>query len=307
MVKRANNKAKKVKYGLPDRILYCFIVVFLLLVSVLMLYPIINVVAISFSAYTEYVKAPWMILPKGFTTEAYSIVLKNLSFWRSYSNSIFIVIWHVVLSLFVTITFAWAMSRRELKCKVFVMYIVIFCMIFSAGLVPSYLNVDELGLNGTLWALILPRLFSSFNTIIMLNFFKGLPYELVEAAMIDGASEPFILRKIVVPLSTPVIASITLFLAVGAWNNYFSAQIYLPFNEELWPMSLMLKEMLGRTVASLLESGGDPAAIAEAQNTISQKIMQYACLVIATVPMMMIYPFLQKYFAKGVMVGSVKG
>ena len=307
MVKHAITKRNKVKTSIFDRILYGLIVMFLLCVATLMIYPIANVIAVSFSAHTEYIKSPWMIFPKGFTTDAYSIVLKNSSFWRSYLNSVFILVVDTLLSLFVTITFAWPISRKELKCKSLVMYLVIFCMIFSAGLVPVYLNIDELGLNGTLWALIIPGLFSPFNTIIMLNFFRGLPYELVEAAMIDGASEPYVLSNIVVPLSKPVIASISLFLAVGSWNSYFAAQIYLPFDESKWPIALMLKEMLNRAATSLLEAGGDPAAIAAAEETISSKTMQYASVVIATLPLMMIYPFLQKYFAKGVMVGSIKG
>lgn len=307
MVKPAAVKPRKIKERLSERVVYMIFVIFLILVSVIMLYPIINVVAVSFSSYSEYLKAPWMIWPKGFTLEAYNIVLKNTAFWRSYLISIIVMAATTFLSLFVTITFSWAMSRKELKCKSLVMYLVIFCMIFSPGLVPTYLNIDGLGLNGTLWALILPGLFSPFNTIIMLNFFRGLPYELVEAAIIDGASEPRILGGIVVPLSKSVIASITLFVAVGSWNSYFSAQIYLAFKEELWPMALFLKEMLNRAASSLLESGGDPAAIDAAQEIISSKTMQYASLVIATVPIMCIYPFLQKYFAKGVMVGSVKG
>lgn len=307
MVKREKKKKHKIKTSLFDRILYGFIVVFLILVAAIMIYPFVNVIAVSLSAHTEYIKSPWMIFPKGFTTDAYSIVLKNSSFWRSYFNSVLVLLADTFLSLFVTITFAWSISRKELKCKSLIMYLVIFCMIFSAGLVPNYLNIDELGLNGTRWALFLPGLFSPFNTIIMVNFFRGLPYELVEAAMIDGASEPFILRKIVVPLSKPVISSISLFLAVGSWNSYFNAQIYLPFDETKWPMSLMLKEMLNRAATSLLEAGGDPAAIAAAEETISSKTMQYASVVIATLPLMMIYPFLQKHFAKGVMVGSIKG
>lgn len=305
MVKQKLKQGTKVKESLPERIFSVCNYIVLTLVALLMLYPIINVVAISFSSYNEYLKAPWMIWPKGFTTSAYKLVFQNTVFWRSYLNTIIVTVSHTILSLAVTALFAWPLSRKEVKGKPFFMVILIFTMVFNAGMVPNYLNMKELNLLDTLWVLILPGTFSTFNCVIMMNFFRELPYELVEAAMVDGGSEPYIFTKLVLPLSKPALASITLFLAVGSWNSYFGAQLYIQ-DKDLWPVALTLKEILMSMSTQILESGNDPAALEAAEN-IQSKNLQYASVVITSLPIMSIYPYLQKHFAKGVMVGSVKG
>ena len=211
-----------------------------------------------------------------------------------------------MVSLIVTILFAWPMARREVKGKPFLMGLLIFTMVFNAGMIPTYLNLQELNLLNTLWVLILPGAFNTFNCIIMMSFFRELPYDLIEAAMVDGGSEPYILTKLVLPLSKPVLASVTLFLAVGTWNSYFGAQIYIQ-DRDLWPMALTLKEILIAASVSVLEGAADPMALKIAQQEVQSKTIQYASVIISTLPIMCVYPFLQKYFAKGVMVGSVKG
>jgi len=275
--------------------------VFLTLLSALMLYPIINVLAVSLTPYGISLREPWIIFPKNITFEGYVLVFKNTAFWRSYANSIYITVMHTVIGLGLTILTAWPLSRRELKGKPFFVGVLIFTMVFSAGMIPGYLNIKELKLLNTHWPLILPGI-SAYNCIIMINFFRNLPYELVESAFIDGASEPYILTRVVLPLSKPVIASISLFLAVGVWNSYFGAQIYLK-DRELWPMGLYLKEMLTQMSTALVDAGADPGAA----DLINPKVVQYASIIISTLPIMSIYPFLQKHFAKGVMVGSIKG
>lgn len=292
-------KKKYVKVSLFDVVN----LVVLTLVAATMLYPLINVLAISLSEYSEALKSPWMVIPKDISFEGYEYVFENQNFWRSYLNSIFLTLASTLMGLFVNATMAWPLARRETKGKGILMGIVIFTMVFNAGMIPNYLNMKELKLLDTYWALILPGSFSAYNCVIMINFFRQLPYELIEAAKIDGASEPHIFARIVLPLSKPVLASIALFLAVGMWNSYFGAQIYLR-DRELWPMALMLKEILLQASTAVLDAGVDPEALGRA---VEPKTIQYACIIVSTVPIMCIYPFLQKYFAKGVMVGGVKG
>lgn len=279
------------------------ILVILTLITLLMVYPVVNVLAVSLSPYAESLKTPWMIFPRKLTFDGYKYVMKDSQFWRSYLNSIIITTGTTTVGLTVTILAAWSLARRELKLKGLFMSVIIFTMAFNAGMIPNYLNIRELGLLDTLWAVILPGSFNAFNCIVMINFFRQLPYDLVESAKIDGASEVCILSRILLPLSKPVIASIALFIAVGAWNSYFGAQIYLR-DRELWPMALTLKELLTKATQAMLDAGNDPGALSSATNP---KIVQYASIIVSTVPIMCIYPFLQKYFAKGVMLGSVKG
>lgn len=306
MVKKSYRRPVKVKESIPERIFAGFNYVLLTVIALLMLYPIVNIAAVSLSQYIEFLKTPWMIIPRSFTMAAYDLVFDNTYFWRSYGNSIIVTMAYTLLSLSVTALFAWPLARKEVKGKPFFMAILIFTMVFSAGMIPNYLNMQELNLLDTLWVLILPGSFNAFNCVIMMSFFRELPDELVEAAMIDGASEPYIFGKIVLPLSKPVLASVTLFLAVGSWNSYFGAQIYLQ-DRNLWPMALTLKEILVSTSTQLLEAESDPLALEDAFQEIQSKNIQYAAVMISTLPIMSIYPFLQKHFAKGVMIGSIKG
>ena len=305
MSKRRKYHGTKVKESLPERIFCVCNYILLTLIALLMLYPILNVLAVSFSNYNKYLKTPWMIWPRRFTTEAYKLVFRNRFFWRSYGNTIIVTVSATLLSLGVTLLFAWPLVRKELKGKPILMTILIFTMIFHAGMVPGYINMKDLHLLNTLWVLILPGAFNTFNCVIMMSFFRELPYELVEAAMVDGGSEPYILTRLVLPLSKPVLASVTLFLAVGNWNSYFGAQIYIQ-NRDLWPLALTLKEILVSASTAILEAESDPGALSALGNEIQSKSIQYATVLISTLPIMCIYPFLQKYFAKGV-VGSVKG
>lgn len=298
-------KKRRYKTSIWDKLFVGVNYVVLTMVALIMLYPIINVVAVSLSNYQEYLKTPWMVLPRKFTTAAYDLVLKNPTFWRSYWNTIFITAMHTLLGLATNFLFAWPMARKETKGKPFFMALIIFNMVFNAGMIPNYLNIKSLHLLDNIWVLILPGCFTAFNCVVIMSFLRELPYELIEAAMVDGASEPFILTKVVLPLSKPVLASIALFLAVNTWNSYFSAQMYIR-DRDLWPVALVLKEILA-TASNVMESTMDPVALMEAEQEIQTKTIQYATVVISTLPIMCVYPFLQKHFAKGVMVGSVKG
>lgn len=306
MVNNKSNRVIKVKESFSGRIFSTIIYVVLTIIALLMLYPLVNVVAISLSEYREYLRAPWMIWPRGFTTAAYELVFDNAFFWKSYLNTIIITAGGTLLGLTVTLLVAWPLSRKELKCKRILVALLIFTMIFDAGMIPTYLNIQRLHLLNTRWALILPGAFNTFNCIIMMSFFRALPYELVEAAMVDGGSEPYILTRIVLPLSKPILATMTLFLAVGFWNGYFGAQLYIQ-DRNLWPVALTLKEILMAASTQLLEAAADPIALESALTKVQTKTIQCASAVISLLPILCLYPYLQKHFAKGVMVGSVKG
>lgn len=294
----------KVKQSFGERVVEVCIYIFVTLVALLMLYPVLNVLAVSLSDYHEYVKAPWLVIPRKFTLDAYDYVAKNQMFWRSYLNSFFIVAVGTAIGLAITILVAYPISRPELKGKGFFVGIMIVTMVFTPGMIPEFINIRNLGLYNTIWAVILPGTFSAFNCILMINFFREIPASLIDAAKIDGAGEPYILWNIVVKLSSPVIATITLYLAVGYWNNYFNAQIYLE-KRELWPISLTLKEILMEASVAIMQAEGDAALLD--MSKLNTTTLQYACVVASMIPMMIIYPFLQKYFAKGILLGGVKG
>lgn len=300
------NNSKKVKESVGDTLFNIFIYVIVTIIALIMLYPMLNVLAVSFASKRDALNHPLMIFPREWNFEGYQYILKNSTFWNGYLNSVIVTVGGTVLGLLLTILTAYPLSRRELKFKPFFMAIIIFTMVFNAGTIPGYLNMQELGLIGTRWAQIMPYAFSAFNCILMINSFREIPYEITEAAQIDGASEPYILFGIIVPLSKPVIATIALFLAVAYWNNYFAAQLYCALNRDVWPLAMVLKQILSEASTAVLEAGNDPAAAEQLKN-ISGKAVQYAAVVVSMIPIMCVYPFLQKYFAKGVMVGGVKG
>ena len=306
MVKFADKRRSRIRETIGDNIFKIGIYTFVTLCALAMLYPLVNVVAISLANYREYLEKPWMILPSEFNFDGYKYVFRNKMFWKSYGNTLLITSVGTILGLALTILMAYPLSRRELKGKPFFMAIVIFTMVFNAGTIPSYLNMQELGLLNTYWAMIFPYAFSAFNCVLMINAFKGIPYELTEAAQLDGANDLYILTRIVLPLSKPVIATVALFLIVGYWNNYFAAQLYCTLERDIWPVAMTLKQILTEASAAILAAGNDPASAALA-DSLSSTTIQYASVVIATLPVIMVYPFLQKYFAKGAMVGGVKG
>lgn len=307
MVKQSKKQPpRKIRETAGDAAFSAINYVFVTIVALAMLYPVINVIAVSMADNRDYLNRPWMIFPKAWNFDGYRYIFRNSMFWRSYLNSIFITGAGTLLGLALTILTAYPLSRRELRCKPLFMGVIVFTMVFNAGTIPGYLNMQELGLLNTYWSQILPYAFSAFNCILMINSFRELPYEMIEAAQIDGASEPYILVRVVLPLSKPVLATIALFLAVGYWNNYFAAQLYCALDRDLWPIAMTLKQILTEASTAILEAAQDPSAAALAKK-LGSKTVQYAAVVVSTLPIMCVYPFLQKYFAKGVMVGGVKG
>lgn len=272
------------------------------LIALAMIYPFLNVASVSLSSYNAYVNNPMMIWPKDFNVNAYKEIMKSGILWQSYINTIIITTSGVGIGILIYILTAYSLSKKVLKGRSTLMLLVIFTMLFNGGLIPNYYLMRSLGLLDTLPALVLPALVTGFNLILMKNFFESLPEELEEAAKIDGASDPYILFRIVVPLSKPIIATLCLFAAVGYWNNFFNAVIYIRSNTK-WPLMLYLREVIEG--ASTMAQTANVADLGE--DTMTSETIKYATLMLVMVPILCVYPFLQKYFVKGIMLGSVKG
>lgn len=274
----------------------------LIVICLVMLYPFLNVMAVSLSSYNAYVNNPIMIWPKEFTLAAYKEIVKSGMLWRSYMNTIIVTVSGVGIGIILYIMTAYPLSKKVIRGRGPLMVIIIFTMLFNGGLIPNYYLMRSLGLLDNLASLVLPALVTGFNLILMKNFFESLPEEIEEAARIDGASDPYILFRIVVPLSKPIIATLCLFAAVGYWNNFFNAIIYIRSSDN-WPLMLYLREVIEG--ASAMAQSANAAEFDKEMMT--SETIKYATLMLVMVPILLVYPFLQKYFVKGIMLGSVKG
>lgn len=299
MVKKENRIKLHNSFG--DRIFDTFNILFMIVLVIVTLYPFLHVLFASFSDPTQLIQHTGILLkPVGFSIEAYKLVLNDPMILIGYGNTIFYVVVGTVINVTLTALGAYALSRSNVMWARYIMIAIVFTMFFSGGLVPRYLLVNELGMLDTRWALIIPNAISAWNLIIMRTSFQAIPKSLEESARIDGANDFMILFKVVIPLSLPVMAVITLFYAVGHWNSYFDAMIFLR-DRGLYPLQLVLRQILVTedTSASLMGVMGDE------RYNLGQTI-KYATIIVTTVPILFIYPFLQKYFVQGVMVGSIK-
>lgn len=274
----------------------------LILIGITMLYPMINALAVAFSSYAGYLKNPFMIFPTEWSLSGFQYVFKNGLVMSSYGNTLFVTAASTLLSLFLTIIMAYPLAKKDLRGKKFFMYVLVFTMMFNGGLIPNFFLIKNLGWLDKFWALIVPGALGAYNVILMKSFFENLPDSLEEAARIDGASEMVVLTRIILPLSTPILATIALFVAVGQWNSFFSALIYMR-SPGKWTLQLVLREILLSADSQMLASGGDAANI----NTVPPETLRYATLVVSIVPILCVYPFLQKYFVQGMTLGAVKG
>ena len=275
---------------------------FLALFALATTYPFLNVLAVSVSPYGDYLANPVMIFPKNITFDMYKVVFSNPLVLSSYRNTIWITIWGTALSMALTILMAYPLANKHFYAKSLFTYMMIFTMLFNGGLIPNFHLIRTLGLYNSLWALILPGAMSTYNVILLSNYIRSLPEELEEAAHIDGASDLYILFKVVLPLSVPILATLSLFYAVGKWNSYFNAIVYIR-DREKWTLQLLLREVV--ISANMMRQEGviDPFA----QSSVPNQNVKYATIVVAILPILFVYPFLQKYFIKGILVGAVKG
>ena len=274
----------------------------LVALALVTLYPLLYVVFASFSNPTLFAKHTGPLFwTQGFSLEAYKVVLEKPEILTGYGNTIFYVVVGTAVNMAFTISLAYVTSRPGLYWNKVIMLLIIFTMYFNGGLIPTYLLVQDLGLVDTRWAPILPTAISTFNLIILRTGFAGVPVSLEEAAKIDGASPFRIMVKIIFPLAMPTIAVIILYYAVQHWNSWFQEMIYLR-DDDLYPLQLFLRQIL-------IENQQDDMVMATktADQQALGEIIKYSTIIVSTVPILLVYPFLQKYFTKGVMIGAVKG
>lgn len=277
-------------------------IILLSIIGLVTLIPFVYVFAGSFTTVAELAQKQFVIIPKEITFEAYRYIFSTNTVSKAMGVSTGVTLAGTLFSLALTILMAYGLSKKDLLGRRGIMFLVIFTMLFNGGLIPSFIVVKELGLIDSYAALIIPSALSAFNLIIMRNFFQNLPEGLEESAKIDGAGSWSILLRIVMPLSMPVIATISLFYAVGYWNTYFQAVMYIN-DATKWPIQVILRQIV------ILASGlaGDTSDFAGDYIAPPEQGIKMAVIVIATLPILIVYPFLQKYFAKGAMLGSIKG
>lgn len=303
-------KKKHMKMGKVDAIFMGVVYVTLFLMFVVTLYPMIFVLSASFSDPKMVATGKMVLFPVGFTVEAYKYLLKYTDLWVGYANTIFYTVCGTALNLLVTIPAAYALSRKDLKGRDILMGVFVVTMYFSGGLIPGYLNIKSFHLLNTRTVMLITGMVSAYNLIVARTFFATtIPWELHEAAYLDGANDTTVFTRIVLPLSKPIMAVMLLYYGVEHWNSYFNAMIYLRDNIK-FPLQLVLRQILiqAQGISGSLTEGVDAEtmkALMAQQDTANQ--LKYAVIVVATVPMMIVYPFLQKHFEKGVMIGSVKG
>ncbi|QUC67387.1 carbohydrate ABC transporter permease [Aristaeella hokkaidonensis] len=269
----------------------------LLLVSAIMLYPAIYVIAASFSEETAILRGDVFLIPVRAHVKAYQKVFVYPMLWQSYRNTLIYTFLGTAINLVLTVFGAWALSQKKMVGRRFLTLMCTFTMFFGGGMIPTFLVVKGLGLLNTIWAILLPSAVSTYNMILMRTFFRQIPESLVEAAELDGCRDFGVLFRIVLPLSLASLMTIGMFYAVGHWNSYFPAVMYLTTNKELNPLQIILRQVV------LLNEIVENASSTE--NVMAEGI-KYATIVVAMLPMLCIYPFVQRYFVKGVMVGSVK-
>ncbi|MBN3524624.1 carbohydrate ABC transporter permease [Paenibacillus apiarius] len=302
--KKTAAKPSTIRMSAGERVFHGMNYLFFALVSWTTLFPFLNLLAKSLSSEEAVLSGRVSLFPVDIQFGTYLYVLSDSKFMNAFMVSVAITAAGTALGLIMTVIAAYPLSKPRLRARKFFILMYVFTMLFSGGLIPTYLLMHRLELIDTLWVLFLPSMISVFNMLIIKNYFESLPDELEESAKMDGASNLTILCRITVPLSLPVFATIALFYAVGFWNDYFASMIYIN-SPELKPLQLYLKELLIHSNITY-QDGGHVPNIDAVMNTTPQAI-QAASILVATLPILLVYPFLQKYFVKGVLIGSVKG
>ncbi len=288
-------KRKLFRMHWADWVIYIFLALFAVITFYLLWYVIIG----AFSNGQMYASGGVFLIPKGFTFANFEVIFQDNEFWIAFRNTVFRTAVGIVAELLFTALVAYAMTSKHLRCKKAYYWIFIFTMFFSGGIVPMYLLLRILGLYDKFWVYILPSIFSVYNMIIISNFYKGIPDSLYEAAELDGAGELRIWALIYMPLSKPVLATVALWIAVDHWNSYMGTMLYTQAGEWTITLQYYLKQLINE--ASGVSSGS------EYSDLVTAKTISYAGIIVALIPIMCVYPFIQKHFTKGIMVGSLKG
>lgn len=291
----------KVGHTLSDKIFLTVVWILSIILLVIFLYPILFVIISSFST-----RVSPALIPERFSLIGYQAVFEYKAIWTGYTNAVYYTVLGTLVSLAVTIACAYPLSRRDMPGSNVIMGLCVFTMYFSGGLIPTYLVVRDLKLLDSVWALILPGALSVYNMIVMRTYFQTqIPGELLEASQLDGCTNMRFLIRIALPLSMPIIAVVSLFYAVSYWNSYFNAMIYLESRAK-YPLQIFLREILVLNSMDLTQDMGmDPELIVQLQAR--KNVMKYALIVVSSLPVMLLYPFIQKHFVKGIMIGALKG
>lgn len=293
----------KEKFGIRQFIIY--VVVILLTLSCLI--PLMNVISLSFSSSQAVASNKVGLWPEEFTFAAYEKIINDAQFWRSFGISVFRVAMALIINLFMIVTLAYPLSKsmKVFRSRKVFMNIMVFAMLFSGGMIPSYLVVRYLGLINSVWALILPGAVPIGSVILVMNFFRSVPKSLEESALLDGANPWQILTRIYIPISLPSLATVSLFSIVGSWNDFFGGLIYIT-KVENYPLMTYIQSLSVNIAETLQKAGGMSTQQLQALLSVSNRNLNAAKIVVAIVPLLVIYPFLQKYFVQGIVVGAVK-
>ncbi|MCM3703279.1 carbohydrate ABC transporter permease [Paenibacillus macerans] len=283
--------------GRSDKIFNAAVYLILVAVAAISLFPLLYVVSMSLTPYSEVIKnGGFVVVPRSLSFEAYNRILADPALGRSMLVTLFVTIVGTAVNLALNTLAAYPLSRKNLKGRTFFLLYIVFTMLFSGGLIPTYLVVQSMGLLNSVWALIVPGAIATFNVLVMKSFFENLPEELFESARIDGAKEFRILWQIVLPLSIPSVMTVGLFYMVGHWNSFFSAVLYIT-DTDLYPLQVVIRNMLLLSQSSELQ----------AEVTVPTAAMQMAAVILGSLPIIAVYPFIQKHFTKGMLLGAIKG
>lgn len=285
--------------SMSRKLFHIFNYSFLTLLGLMMFLPFMNVIAQSLSSAGAIDRGEVMFWPVEFTTRYYEYVFDDVSIWRAFSVTVYITVMGTLINLIMTASLAYPLSRQEYVGRTYILIFVLMTMIFSAPLIPQFILMREVGLVNTLWALMLPTAISAFNLFVLRSFFAQIPHELIDSSRIDGCSELRTLWSIVLPLSKPALATVGIFYSVTNWNKYMDALYYIN-DVKKYPLQVKLRQML---ITDDLTDTGNLAFEAASQ---SVQGVQMAVILVATIPIIMVYPFLQRYFIKGMMIGSIK-
>lgn len=305
MVNRGAVAKRRTSTSLDSNPLWAQVLIYIVLsaAGLITILPIVNVVAVSLSEASAIFKNPMMILPQSFTIEAYKYIFATPVLLKSFGITVYVTVVGTFLNLVVTILGAYGLSKTQIPGNRILMWMVIIPMLFSAGLIPIYILYTNLGLINNIWVLIIPGLASPFNLILMRNFFWSIPEELEESTKIDGASDWQVLWHVVIPLSKAVIATVGMFYGVAHWNDFFTGLFFINDNTK-WPLQVVLRSII---IVENMQNMGGAATSDPSKIIINPANIKAATIIFSVVPIVMVYPFLQKYFVKGIMLGSVKG
>jgi putative aldouronate transport system permease protein len=296
-MKRTSNK-KHLGYNKRKTALDYIIFVFLFIYALLIVYPFYNALLISISSESSYLETPFMLFPKEINWDSYLQIFTDKSLWTGYAVTIFVTVVGTAFQLFFTTITGYALSRKGWLGQNLVMSFILITMFVNGGLIPYYYLIKGLGLYNSIWVMIIPGAISTYNMLLIRNYFQSLPKELEESAKIDGANDIQVFIRVYLPLAVPMVATITLFLAVGNWNQWYNAMLFID-DQSLKPLQLVLRELIVTNTSSFSPNPNGTPMFSEG--------MKMACIFFSTVPIMFVYPFVQKFFVKGLVVGALKG